>query len=202
MEKSIDLILNPIRLRIIMALAGREMTAQQVAQILGDVPPATFYRHLNRLAKAGIVEIVAERRVRGTVEKVYTANIWDAQMGPEQVAGISREEHLRIFTAFVTSLLDDYSRYLENSEQIDLLADGVSYGKVPLELSDEEIAEMSKEFAAILIPRIENKPAPGRKRRILGTVFMPDAGGAAPSNGAKPASKTDRSRRDKTKEKR
>ncbi len=174
MEKSLDLILNPIRLRIIMTLAGREMTAGQVGEALGDVPPATFYRHLNRLVKAGMLKVIAERRVRGTVEKVYTVNILDAQMGPEQVAGLSREEHLRVFATFVTSLLDDFSRYLNHTESIDLVANGVSYGKVPLELSDEEFAEMSREFAAVLLPRMQNKPAPNRKRRILGTVVMPD----------------------------
>jgi DNA-binding transcriptional ArsR family regulator len=198
MEKSIDLILNPIRLRIIMALAGREMTARQVAETLGDVPPATFYRHLNRLAKAGMLKVVAERPVRGTVEKVYTVNILDAKMGPGQVAGMSREEHLRVFATFVTSLLDDFSRYLNNTESIDLVAAGVSYGKVPLELSDDELAEMSREFAAMLLPRMQNKPAPGRKRRILGTVVMPDAVAAAHDNGSEPTPKTHRARSNKT----
>lgn len=174
MDKLIDLVLHPIRMRIIMALAGKEMTAHQLSETLGDVPPATLYRHLNRLADAGMLKLVAERRVRGTLEKVYTVNILDAQVNPEQLAGASRQDHLRYFTAFIASLLDDFSRYVDSAEPINLLADGVTYGKFPAELSDEELVVLGKAFQAIILPYMENKPVPGRRRRILATIVMPD----------------------------
>lgn len=150
------------------------MTAQQLAETLGDVPPATLYRHLNRLTGGGLLRVVTERRVRGTLEKVYTLNILDAQVRPAELERMSREDHLRTFVTFVASLLDDYSRYLKNREPVNLLADGVSYGKFTAALSDEELAAMSKKLSAIIVSVLKNKPAPGRKRRIIASLIMPD----------------------------
>src|SRR5687767_2199950 len=49
-----DLLAHPVRLRIIMALAGEQLTPQQIAAVLADVPPATLYRQINRLAEGGV----------------------------------------------------------------------------------------------------------------------------------------------------
>jgi DNA-binding transcriptional ArsR family regulator len=141
---------------------------------LGDVPPATLYRHINRLSEAGVLELVAERRVRGTLEKVYTLGQQGASLDPQEFAALSREDHLRYFTTFVATLLDDFSRYVKNAQPFDVLVDGVGYHKVPLELSDEEFAEVAKGINAAILPHLDNRPAPGRKRRIFATIVMPD----------------------------
>jgi DNA-binding transcriptional ArsR family regulator len=182
MEKLIDLVLHPIRMRIIIALAGREMTAQQLAEMLGDVPPATLYRHLNRLTKAGVLMLVAERQVRGTLEKVYTLSRQYMNLGEEEFAGLSREDHLRYFTTFIATLLDDFSRYVNNAESFNLRADGVGYQKILLELSDEELAGLAKGISSAVIPYLNNQAAPGRKRRIFATIFMPDMGNDSPQD--------------------
>ncbi len=174
MENLMDLVLHPIRMRIVMALAGRELTAQQLAETLGDVPPATLYRHLNRLTESGLLALVAERRVRGTVEKVYTLNSQAAHLDAQEFAAMSREDHLSYFTAFAASLVDDFSRYVKNAETIDPVADGVGYQKFPLELSDEEFAEVAAGINAAILPHLNNKAAPGRKRRIFATIVIPD----------------------------
>ncbi len=174
MENLLDLALHPIRMRILLALSGKEMTAQQVAGAMGDIPAATLYRHLNRLAKAGLLEVVEERRVRGTLEKVYALKSQDPERVAEEFAGASREDHLRYFTTFVTSLVDDYARYLKKDGPIDFLADGVGYHKFPLELSDEEFAAMNEEINAAILPYLKNEPAPNRKRRLFTTIVLPD----------------------------
>ena len=56
-----DLVLHPIRIRILMALAGEHRTSQQLADNLRDIPQATLYRHIARLAKAGIIEVAEVR---------------------------------------------------------------------------------------------------------------------------------------------
>ncbi len=174
MERLLDVVLHPIRMRVIMALVGAESTAQLMSDMLGDVPPATLYRHLNRLVEAGVLKVIAERRVRGTLEKVYSLDEQGPHLSPEDLASASRRDHLRYFTTFVASLLDDYARYLENSKTVNLLADGVSYRKFPLELSDKEFAAISKAVDAAIIPYLKNKSARGRKRRIAAIIVMPD----------------------------
>ncbi len=173
MEKLVDLVLHPIRMRIITSLAGREMTAQQLAETLGDVPPATLYRHLNRLTEAGILVLAAERHVRGTVEKVYTLCNQSIILNAEDFANLSREDHLRYFTTFVATLLDDFSHYIHKTGPLDLAADGVGYQKIPFELSDEEFLALAQAINAAIIPYLNYPPAPGRKRRLFTTIVMP-----------------------------
>lgn len=174
MEKIVDLVLHPIRMRIVMALAGREMTVQQLAEALVDVPTATLYRHLNRLSEAGVLEVAAERRIRGTLEKTYKLGSQGAFIDAEVFNRMSREDHLRSFTTFAATMLDDFSRYINHAESIDFAADGVGYQKFPLELSDEELVEVAKGINAAILPHMNNQPARGRKRRIFATVILPD----------------------------
>ena len=170
----IDLILHPIRMRIVMALTGKRLTSQELAESLSDVPQATLYRHIHRLAQAGIIQVVEERPVRGTVEKVYMLDPQAGRLSEAEFAGLSKEEHMRYFVAFITTLIGDFERYLENCPQIDYAADRVGYHKLPLELSDEEFQAMAKALNEVLIPALQNPPAPGRRRRLLTIVLMPD----------------------------
>jgi DNA-binding transcriptional ArsR family regulator len=68
-ETKLDLVTHPVRLRILMALAGVERTAQQIAATMSDIPTSSIYRHLQKLLDAGIVEVTAQRQIRGAVEK-------------------------------------------------------------------------------------------------------------------------------------
>ncbi len=66
-----DLLLNPIRLRMIGAMACGKRTAGEIGEALPDVPAATLYRHLKKLADAGVVTVVATRPARGALERIY-----------------------------------------------------------------------------------------------------------------------------------
>src|SRR6185295_3581858 len=118
-ETRADILLHPARLRILMAVSGRQMTPQQIAAVLPDIPQATLYRHINRLCAAGILTVVQETRVRGAVEKVYTVSEEAATLTGEEFAQASREDHLRYFTAFTASLLSQFRIYLRQ-EKLDV----------------------------------------------------------------------------------
>lgn len=182
-----DLILHPVRMRLILALAHRQpLSAQQLAEALPDVPQATLYRHLNRLYRAGIFAVVAERQVRGAVEKVYAFSPESVNVTQTDLASASRDDHMRYFATFLASLMDEFARYLQQ-ETINYEADGVGYRQVPLYLSDEEFKQMSGAFNAALLPLLANRPAPGRRRRILTSIVMPasDAAEAGGESGAR-----------------
>lgn len=172
-ESKGDLILHPVRMRIIMALVNRSMTAGQLADALSDVPQATLYRHIKLLADAGLLAVVEERPIRGTVEKVYTLNQGTALLGPQELAQLSKEDHLRYFTTFVTTLIGDLERYLQR-EDADVTKE-VSYRKFPIYLSDEELITVSKAINQALLPLLNNPPGHGRTRRIIASIVLPDA---------------------------
>jgi DNA-binding transcriptional ArsR family regulator len=171
--KRADLILHPVRLRIILAFArGRRLTPQQVAAVLGDVPQATLYRQIDRLYQGGVLAIAAEQRVRGAVERTYVLAEGGASLSPEDLAKASRDDHLGFFTAFAAGLIAQFQQYLERSE-IDLLKDGVGYRQVVLNLSDKELVEMAGAVNAALGRFLTYGPTRGRKRRLMATVLMP-----------------------------
>ena len=171
--KRADLVLHPVRLRIILAFArGRRLTPQQVAAVLPDVPQATLYRQIERLYRGGALAVAAERRVRGAVERTYVLAEGGASLSPDELARSSRDDHLGYFTAFVAGLMAQFEQYLERPE-IDLLKDGVGYRQVVLNLTDEELSEMAIALNVALGRFLAYDPQPGRKRRMLATVLIP-----------------------------
>ena len=174
-----DLLLHPVRLRIVEAFLGdRALTTSDLAAELADVPPASLYRHVARLVNAGVLAIVAERRVRGALERTYVLRLTAAAVGLDEVAAMSADDHRQAFMAFVAGLLGDFDRYLARDD-IDLLRDGVTYRMAGLWLDDAEYAELLRELTRVLQPRLANPPRPGRKRRILGYVLLPGSEAAS-----------------------
>lgn len=170
---SADLLLHPVRLRIVQAFLGdRALTTGALSAELADIPAASLYRHVARLVDAGVLAVVAERRVRGALERTYVLRLAPASIGLDQVAAMSADDHRQAFMAFVAGLLGDFDRYLARGD-IDLLRDGVSYRLAGLWLDDAECAELLRELLRVLRPRLANPPGPGRKRRILGTILLP-----------------------------
>jgi len=170
---TVDLLLHPVRLRIVEAFLGdRALTTSALSAELADVPPASLYRHVARLVDAGVLAIVAERRVRGALERTYVLRLSAAAIGLDEVEAMSADDHRHAFMAFVAGLLGDFDRYLARGD-IDLLRDGVSYRMAGLWLDDAEHTELLHELTRVLQPRLANLPRPGRKRRILGSVLLP-----------------------------
>jgi AcrR family transcriptional regulator len=172
MVSSADLLLHPVRLRIVQAFLGdRALTTTDLIAELSDVPPASLYRHVARLVNAGVLQVVAERRVRGTLERTYVLRLAAASIGPDEAASMSADDHRQAFMAFVAGLLADADRYLQRDD-FDPLRDGVSYRIAGLWLDDAEYADMLRDLIRVLQPRLANAPKKGRRRRILATVLL------------------------------
>jgi len=170
---SAELLLHPVRLRIVEAFLGdRALTTAELRSELPDVAPASLYRHVARLVGAGVLAVVAERRVRGALERTYVLRVSAASVNLDELATMSVEDHRGMFIAFVAGLLADFDRYLDRGD-IDLLRDGVSYRLAAMWLDDGEFAELMRELAVALQPRVANTPRSGRKRRILASVLLP-----------------------------
>lgn len=183
---SADLLLHPVRLRIVKAFLGdRALTTTDLGAELADVPAGSLYRHVARLAKEGVLQVVAERRVRGTVERTYALRLLAARMGPAEAAAMSPDEHEQAFLAFVAGLLADFDRYLAATP--DLVRDGVSYNVGAMWLSDEEHAALLRELAMVIQPRLANAQRKGRRRRMVYSVFLPGPETQAPRARSSPS---------------
>lgn len=174
-ERKIDILLHPVRLRIIQKfLGGDERTAKELAQLLPDIAQATLYRQLDTLLKANILIITEEKPIRGTIEKVYALNPMEASITTKDIKGISNEEHIQYFMLFTTQLLAQFESYIEKGE-IDLERDGVAYRQTAFYLSDGEFHDLFIEMARIFQQAAKNKPNPDRKKRYISTIIIPEA---------------------------
>ncbi len=168
-----DLLLHPVRLRIVEAFLGdRALTTAQLRETLPDVPAASLYRHVARLVNADVLAIVAEQRVRGALERTYVLRHQAAMLSPDELQAMSPEQHRQAFMAFVAGLVGDFDRYLARNKP-DPLRDGVSYRLAGMWLDNAELRELAIELMAVLQPRLAHGMRQGRRRWILGTVVLP-----------------------------
>ena len=150
---SADLLLHPLRLRIVQAFLGdRQLTTGELLAEIDGVPAATLYRQVATLAKAGVLVVVGERQVRGTVERTYALSVQDAQVTDEDLREMSPDDHRRAFMAFLAGLLADVDRYVDTGD-VDLERDGAGYRTVGLWLTRDELAAMVAEIGAVVQAR-------------------------------------------------
>jgi hypothetical protein len=172
-----DLLLHPVRLRIILAAVGRQVTAQQLADELPDIPQATLYRNINKLAAGGILVVVRERRVHNTIEKTYALPDQSLMLTMEDLRDAQPEDYIRLVTQYLGLLLGYYVRYIQKGN-VDFARDNVLFQTLPVYLSKVETQELGQAIKAALLPYLRNEPSPERRRLILGLISLPDVVGA------------------------
>ena len=176
---TVDLLLHPVRLRIVHALAGgRELTTTQLCGRMPDVSKVTVYRQLALLAEGEFLEVAGEQRVRGAVERRYRLRQDRPVIDAGSAAAMTPEEHRRGFAAAMAVLIAEFNAYLDR-DGADPVADGVSYRQGMLWLSPAELAELTSEMLVVLRRSVANKPAPGRAPYLLSPVLFPAAFPAA-----------------------
>ena len=171
MKKKADVILHPIRMKIIQVLGGgKKQSIQEIGAVLSDVPQATLYRHVNTLLDHGVLQVVQENQVRGTVEKILAIN--EFEMNNQGVENLTPDEHISLFTSFMTNLLGEFSSYAKQPA-FDPLHDGVSYRQAMIHLNDQEWNEFIEELRTVMQKAIKKEPRKDRKIRTVSTIIIP-----------------------------
>lgn len=172
-NKTLSGLLNPVRMKILQFLIKNETaTVKNISEDMPNIPPASLYRHINKLIADDILEICAENKIRGTVEKVYRLKTNPFAEVNKQIKDYSGEELFNMFYTYVMTLLDDFQNYL-NTKDYDLERDQVGFRSYPLYLSDEECDEFFKDLKKSLNKLQENKTVEGRRLRKFSLVMMP-----------------------------
>jgi DNA-binding transcriptional ArsR family regulator len=170
---TLDLVLHPVRLRIMHALSGeRTRTTSGLCDALPDVSKATVYRHTALLVAGGLLEVAGERRVRGAVERRYRLHPAGTAIDRETAAAMSLEDHRNGFAAAMAALIADFNSYLDRGNA-NPTADFVSYAQAPLWLNRDELAAVVKDLRSLIASRIGNLPAPGRNVYVFSPILFP-----------------------------
>lgn len=170
---TVELLLHPVRLRIVHALSGeRTLTTSQLRARMPDVSKATMYRQVSLLAEGGILEVDGEQRVGGAVERHYRLCRARAMIDAGTAAAASPEDYRRAFATAMAALLGEFNAYLDRGHA-DPTADSVGFRQHALWLRPDERDELIGEMRRAIVPRLGNEAAPGRRQHLLSLILFP-----------------------------
>ncbi len=172
-DKIMDYLVNPVTNKLLVELHFKEQaTTKELSEICNDIPQATLYRYLNRLLKDGMIKVVAENEVRGTIEKVYTLNVDLAKTTEEIKSSNDGEKLMYIVNTGIINILAEFREYIAKGN-FDLRNDGITFAVSSFYASDEEYQEMMKKMGSIIQDVSGNKVTPQRKLRSLNLIITP-----------------------------
>lgn len=163
-----EVVAHPVRLRVLQAVGGRDLTTAQLRDLLTDVPQATLYRHIATLAEAGFLAVASERRVRGTVERTYTLGERMAHVEKAELATLSDEQIQAGFLAFIGELLRTFEGSLALGE---VTRSHLGFGTGALYVDEEDLVRIQQGFNDLIAPYVGE--ATGKQRVMLSTVLLP-----------------------------
>ena len=167
-----EVVMHPVRLRIIQQLGGRSLTTAQLRAALPDVTQATLYRHVATLVDSGILSVVEERKVRGAVERTLALGDRMAHVGQAELRAMSAAQLRSAFLAFLGDVSADFDRFV-NGEDAEL-RDFVGFGRVPLYVDAGDLAAIQAGLSELLAPYLAERDD-GQRRVSLATVLIPEA---------------------------
>jgi DNA-binding transcriptional ArsR family regulator len=170
---AIDLLLHPVRLRIVHAMSGgRLRTTSELCAELADVPRTSVYRQVGILAEAGVLEVADEQRVHGAVERRYLLRRDRTVIDRETAAAMTPEDHRRTFTLAASVLLAEFNAYL-GRPGANPAADSLGYTQFVLWLTDDERGRLISQVIAAITAVRDNEASPHRKPYLLSPIIIP-----------------------------
>lgn len=172
-QKVMDCFANPVKCKLLLEIysSGRA-TAKQLSEKYSDIPQATLYRYLKRMAGDGILKIVEENQIRGTIEKTYALAAEIGEVEESMLDENSGEAFMHLFMNYVLGFVKQFQEYCKRPD-IHILEDRPSFTLAPVYTTDEELESAMQSYAEILGKLHSNGSAPGRKLRTIGLIVTP-----------------------------
>ena len=171
--RRIDLLLHPVRLRVVTEFGGGRRTVRELAAALPDVPQSTLYRQIGVLVDGGVLEVADQRATTGPDERVYRIAPGGDRVPAAEVDHLAPADHLRHFSVYVAALVDTHSRYL-HADGVRPSTDGLAYQRTVVHLTDAERAAFDARLAGLVGEMRALPPDPSRRRFHLASVVVPD----------------------------
>lgn len=172
-DKRAQYLADPIKCKLLLDVYGKgQATAKQLAQTNSGITHATLYRHLRKMVAEGLLQIVGENKIRGTLEKIYALNpdlSLDAQKMVEENDG---QVYLILFSQFIQGLTEEFRKYAYRRD-IDILRDGSGFTIAPVYATTEELTAAMIEIGKILQPLISNEKTPERDLHSIAIITTP-----------------------------
>jgi DNA-binding transcriptional ArsR family regulator len=166
-------LLHPIRVRIVTALQDRQLTPRQLSVYLEDVPLTTLYRHINLLLEAEMLEVVSERRVHGTVERVFTVVERATYLSEEDRAHLTAEDITGLVGALTGVVQEVFHRYVRHAPLPPSEGD-ISFLVRSLHLTEEQYQALRQYLLELMRLEVGQVPIENERRRMIAFFSAPD----------------------------
>lgn len=165
-----DVIMHPLRMRIIQQIGAREVTTTALRDTLPDVPTATLYRHVAALVDAGIVAVVGERKIRGAVERTLALGERMAHVGHDELQAMDAERLRQGFLTYLGQIAERFDASLAAEDEG--TRDYLGFGMTQLHVTTDDLAELQKRVGELLAPYLD---ADRKDARVvtLATILLP-----------------------------
>lgn len=173
--KMLSELLNPVRMKIIQVISEKGTAApKEIIEAVPGIPVASLYRHIKKLLEIGVLEVVSETPIRGTVEKTYKVRLEPFKAIEDLVSSRDPNAHYDLFYTFAMSMIMDFTRYI-STPSYDLVKDRVGFRSYPISMSDEVCDEFLKDFGALLMKYLDSdQPSEGRLRKFSFALLPAD----------------------------
>ncbi|RZT13180.1 helix-turn-helix protein [Kribbella sp. VKM Ac-2569] len=169
----LDVLLHPIRWRIVQRVLGREVTTTDLKRDLPDVSTTTLYRHVAALIDAGYLTVVRERKIRGTTERTLTLDQTKVgRIDEREARAMTPDQHRQAFLMLLTRLAADFDRVVESGDLYPRLHQ-LGYSQLALYLSPEDMTAFRSAFEELITPYLAESP--GKDRVVLSMFSLPDS---------------------------
>jgi len=167
MNSITDIILNPVRMRIIQTLAARQnMTATEICEKINDVPRTTLYRHIKILLDNNILTVISEQKIRGSLERTLAINT------EEVVKQNTLENAAQNAFAFLMKKYAMFQDYFDG-ENPDPAYDRIFLNNTILMTTDDEFDQFLSELRELLV-KYHFEFSKGRKARDISIISAPE----------------------------
>lgn len=172
-DKLMDCITNPVKCKLLLEIHSQgRATAKHLADTYNDIPQATLYRHLKKMLSDGILQVVEETQVRGTIEKTYSLADGINSNMETIVEENSGELYMQYFTKYILGFVKQFQEYCQ-SPNINIKKDMTGFSLSPLYLTDDELTSLVTGISQIISALKNNEPNSERKLRTIGIIVSP-----------------------------
>lgn len=172
-DKIMECITNPAKCKLLLEIYSQgQATAKHLSDTFGDIPQATLYRNLKKMLNDGILKVVDETQIRGTVEKTYALAFNLNEDFEAILTENSGTLYMQVFTQYFLGFAKQFREYCK-SPDINIKNDMSGFSLSHIYLSDEELTELMKSISSVIYAAEKNEPKAGRKLRTLGLIVSP-----------------------------
>ncbi|MFK4852571.1 helix-turn-helix domain-containing protein [Microbacterium sp. ZW T6_19] len=165
-----DVIMHPVRMRIIQQIGARELTTTALRETLPDVSTATLYRHVAALVDAGIVAVVGERKIRGAVERTLALGERMAHVDREELQAMDAEQLRRAFLTYLGQVAERFDESLSSDDA--QARDYLGFGMTQLHVTTDDLADLQVRLGELLAPYLD-PDRQGTRAVTLATILLP-----------------------------